>query len=124
MDKVNNPPHYLIGGLEVIDILKAKLTPEEFKGYLIWSLYAYLFRHQHKGQAIDDLNKALWYLKRLIKENEGHFTEDEAKDCHTIEMIEKLKMDRLSRVQRQQQARTDGPYTADTTGSGSVWIYL
>jgi hypothetical protein len=30
---VHHPPHYLQGGLECIDVIKAMLTAEEFKGY-------------------------------------------------------------------------------------------
>jgi hypothetical protein len=33
MDKIN-PDHYMTGGIETIDFIKAKLTEEQFKGYL------------------------------------------------------------------------------------------
>ncbi len=29
-----NPNHYTFGGIETIEYLKAKLTPEEFRGFL------------------------------------------------------------------------------------------
>lgn len=33
MDKIN-PDHYLVGGIETIDYIQAKLTGEQFTGYL------------------------------------------------------------------------------------------
>lgn len=65
-DTVNNPPHYTSGGMEVIDILKAKLTPEEFKGFCKGNALKYLFRGELKGKELEDYEKAQWYLNRLI----------------------------------------------------------
>lgn len=65
-DMVNNPPHYTSGGMEVIDILKAKLTPEEFKGFCKGNALKYLFRGELKGKELEDYEKAQWYLNRLI----------------------------------------------------------
>lgn len=67
---INHPSHYTVGGIEVIDILKAKMSNEEFLGYLKGSLMAYLFRAPHKGQEFEDYKKAQWYLNRLIAEKE------------------------------------------------------
>lgn len=66
-DMVNQPPHYLVGGLEVIDIMKAKLTSEQFEGYLLGNVWKYTFRYRHKN-GIEDLKKARLYLDRLIGE--------------------------------------------------------
>ena len=33
-DMVNSPSHYQLDGVEAIDIIKAALTPEEYRGYL------------------------------------------------------------------------------------------
>lgn len=59
-DIVNHPSHYKQGGLEVIDILKAKLTKEQFKGYLLGNILKYTFRHEHKGGK-EDIKKWIWY---------------------------------------------------------------
>jgi len=32
MDNVNHPKHYLVGGIEAIDIIQSRLTKEEFIG--------------------------------------------------------------------------------------------
>ena len=64
-DKVNHPNHYKSGGLEVIDIIEAKLSPDQLKGYYLGNIMKYVFRHEYKD-GITDLKKALWYLDRLI----------------------------------------------------------
>lgn len=70
-DMVHNPPHYTSGGMEVIDILKAKLTPEEFKGFCKGNALKYLFRGELKGKEVEDYEKAQWYLTRLIEVTRG-----------------------------------------------------
>ena len=68
-DPVNSPSHYTAGGIEVIEILKAKLTKDEYRGYLLGNILKYTMRHRHKN-GHEDLRKAEWYLKRLIGEVE------------------------------------------------------
>lgn len=55
-----NPDHYKEGGIEVIDILKAKLTPEEFRGFLKGNVIKYTFRARLKNGE-EDYKKANWY---------------------------------------------------------------
>ena len=62
-----NPTHYQIGGIETINFIEAKLTPEEFKGYCKGNSIKYLSRAGHKGEEIDDYKKAAWYLDRLLE---------------------------------------------------------
>jgi hypothetical protein len=70
-DPINHPPHYKVGGIETIDYMKAKSTPEEFKGHLRLTAIKYLSRTGYKGDALEDLKKAQWYLNRLIQECES-----------------------------------------------------
>lgn len=65
-DSPINPPHYKTGGLETWDILKAKLTPEELKGFCKGNVIKYIIRAEHKGRA-KDYKKALWYLTKLTE---------------------------------------------------------
>lgn len=65
-DMVNNPPHYTQGGIETIDYLKAKLSPEELKGYLKGNALKYLSRATQKGSEVEDYKKAKWYLDKLV----------------------------------------------------------
>ena len=69
-DQVNSPSHYRQGEIECIDAMKAQATPEEFKGHLRLNCAKYLWRYNHKGNALEDLKKARWYLDRLIGEVE------------------------------------------------------
>lgn len=59
-----NPNHYKEGGIEVIDILKAKLTPEEFQGFLKGNIVKYTLRARLKNGE-EDIKKAEWYAKFL-----------------------------------------------------------
>jgi hypothetical protein len=71
VDSVNHPSHYKVGGIETIEYMKAKATPEEFKGHLRLTAIKYLSRTGYKDDALQDLKKAQWYLNRLIKECEN-----------------------------------------------------
>jgi hypothetical protein len=59
-----NPAHYKVGGIECIDYLKAKLSAEEFRGFLKGNAVKYLSRAEHKGNA-EDYAKANWYTNML-----------------------------------------------------------
>ena len=65
-----DPDHYKVGGIEAIDYMRAKSTPEEFEGYLRLSSLKYLSRAGHKGEALEDYRKALWFVTRLVEEGE------------------------------------------------------
>ena len=64
-DLVNQPPHYTIGGIETITYLKAKLTPEEFRGYLKGNVLKYASRANHKDNPKQDIDKMVWYANAL-----------------------------------------------------------
>jgi hypothetical protein len=63
MDNVNHPKHYTDGKIEVIDFIEDKGL-NFHKGNCI----KYICRAGKKDQTkeIEDLEKALWYLKREI----------------------------------------------------------
>lgn len=69
VDMVNSPPHYKVGGIEVIDYIKAKLTPEEFRGYLKGNMLKYTSRAGHKDDAVEDIGKLVWYATKLQETN-------------------------------------------------------
>lgn len=64
-DPVNSPSHYKFGGIDPIDYMQIKMTPEQFKGFLIGNVLKYVSRYPHKN-GVEDLKKAKWYLDRLI----------------------------------------------------------
>lgn len=68
-DMVNNPSHYqLDDGVEAIDIIQSVLIPAEFRASLKANVYKYLLREPFKGNPVQDVDKALWYLKRYREE--------------------------------------------------------
>lgn len=66
-DQVNHPEHYITGGIETIDIMRAKLPREAFIGYLHGNVVKYTLRANFKGSFQTDLEKARWYLNYLIQ---------------------------------------------------------
>jgi hypothetical protein len=67
VDNVNNPAHYKTGGIETIDFIQAKLTPEEFRGYLKGNVLKYVSRSNGKDCYETDMLKARWYLNREVE---------------------------------------------------------
>ncbi len=66
-DLVNNPPHYK-KGIETIKIIRAKLTDQEYKGYLKGTIMKYNTRIGLKGSKqdeVDDAGKLRWYAQEL-----------------------------------------------------------
>ena len=60
-DAVNHPAHYKVGGIETIDFIEAKKL-----NYNIGNVIKYLTRADYKGNKLEDLRKAQWYLTREI----------------------------------------------------------
>lgn len=69
-DNVHQPNHYTQGGIETFDILKAKLTPAGYEGYLAGNILKYMTRYEHKN-GLEDLQKAKVYLDKLIDVKQG-----------------------------------------------------
>lgn len=67
VDPVNNPAHYGTGKIECIEYIEDFLTTEEYIGYLRGNIAKYLHRYRWKGKPKQDLQKASWYLSRLIE---------------------------------------------------------
>lgn len=70
-DNVNSPAHYRTGGIETWDYIKAKLTPEELRGYLKGNILKYVSRAESKNAgdtAIEDYLKSKWYMDRLAEQ--------------------------------------------------------
>lgn len=67
VDVVNQPPHYTTGGIETIDFIEAKLSRDEYIGYLKGNVLKYASRLGHKGDAVTDAGKLNWYTTRLAR---------------------------------------------------------
>jgi len=64
-ETVNSPAHYTVGGIETIDYIQAKLTPDEFRGYLKGNVIKYTSRAQYKEYPEEDIDKMVWYALKL-----------------------------------------------------------
>jgi hypothetical protein len=60
-DMVNHPAHYKTGGIETIDFIEAKKL-----NYHLGNVVKYITRADHKGDRLENLKKAQWYLEREI----------------------------------------------------------
>ena len=61
-DNVNNPKHYTShpSGIDCIQIT-------EHMGFCLGNAMKYVWRADLKGDAIEDLEKAVWYVRREIE---------------------------------------------------------
>jgi len=66
-DLVNSPTYYTFGGIETIKFIEAKLSSEEFRGYLKGNVLKYGSRLGHKGDIKVDAGKLAWYSSHLKK---------------------------------------------------------
>jgi len=65
VDMVNHPPHYTKGGIETLDFIKAKLSIDEYKGYLKGNLIKYISRAGLKDEEATDFGKINFYATEL-----------------------------------------------------------
>lgn len=65
-DPVNHPAHYKVGGVETIDFIEAKGL-----NYHLGNVVKYVTRADHKGERLENLKKARWYLEREISHAEN-----------------------------------------------------
>ena len=64
-EQVTHPGHYNQNPLECIDAIEGSMSTDEFAGFLKGNVLKYLWRYKHKGNPIEDLKKAEWYLAKL-----------------------------------------------------------
>lgn len=62
-DPVNHPRHYCTGRIETLDYILDKFAND----YLAGNICKYISRYRHKGNPLQDLRKARFYLDRLIE---------------------------------------------------------
>ena len=65
-DPVNHPPHYTAGGIESIDVIEAFDL-----GFCLGNAIKYVLRAGRKGDGVEDLRKARWYIDREIAKRES-----------------------------------------------------
>ena len=77
-DDINFPAHYHKGGIDVIGFAEKQFSVEESRGFYRISALKYITRFQDKGAPVKDLNKAKFFINKLIEleemEDENHDT--------------------------------------------------
>ena len=74
-DNVEKPNHYTFGKYECIDVIEELSKQNDLQGaegFLYGNIIKYLWRYKHKN-GIEDLQKARWYLDRLISNTENDY---------------------------------------------------
>lgn len=67
MDQVNHPSHYQTDSVECIDAIEAAVGDlDPVEAFLVGSAIKYLWRFKKKHKPVEDLQKAVWYVNRLI----------------------------------------------------------
>lgn len=77
MSKDGSSSYYDVGGIEVLDVIKAKLTPEQYQGYLLGNVIKYALRSNFKETRDRDVEKmknyGTWLHEELTKESKEFY---------------------------------------------------
>ena len=75
-DQVNNPRHYTShpSGIDCIQIT-------EHMGFNLGNAIKYVWRSDLKNDAIEDLNKAIWYIQREIERRKKQELDSYLEEC-------------------------------------------
>ena len=79
-DMVCHPQHYNQGGIECIDAIKAATVEKTgVEAFCVGNAIKYLWRFEEKN-GLQDVEKAKWYIERLIQELKESTEDDEEID--------------------------------------------
>lgn len=71
-DLVNHPAHYTAGRFETIDVIEDVIPHyNAVEGHLAAEVIRYVVRAPLKSNKVVDLQKAQWYLNRLVAKQKG-----------------------------------------------------
>jgi hypothetical protein len=69
IDQVNCPSHYNKGDVECIEAIKsATVGKKGIEAVCVANVIKYLWRYEEKGKPLQDVQKAKWYLDKLLNE--------------------------------------------------------
>lgn len=68
-DLIDKQEHYTNNGIQPIEIMKANMTKEKYRGFLEGNILKYPLRYEDKN-GLEDLKKAKTYLTWLIEDIE------------------------------------------------------
>ncbi|BDD88718.1 hypothetical protein DPPLL_30830 [Desulfofustis limnaeus] len=104
VSKDEQATYYDAGGIETLEVVRAKLTPEQYVGFLLGTSLVYQCRLNWKGQPADDARKsanyAVWLAEELQRAQRSPMRVVELIAAERREQIEKHGFD---------AAHDDGP---------------
>lgn len=123
-DPVNHPNHYCKPGqVECINQMEIIFGQEAVRHFCLLNAYKYIERCRDKGHYKQDLEKAIWYLKKFDsyhiddKQLQNTIMFDDAKNRWNItELLFEVKV-QLSRIDL-------NPYLSDRNGMNHVYINI
>ena len=62
-DPVSRPAHYTSGDVECIDAMKEAFGEQALKNFCRLNAFKYLCRAENKESEVQDIEKAIWYLR-------------------------------------------------------------
>lgn len=95
-DNVNHPIHYNShpSGVECIQVA-------EHMGFCLGNAVKYIWRADNKGNAVEDLRKAIWYLQREVerrettRKEEQELPTDRQRVCAFMQDVKELPLPQL-----------------------------
>ena len=101
MSRVEHPDHYQTSaGLEAIDVIEAFFHDSFHLG----NVFKYLARAGRKGDYVEDLQKASWYLQREIGRHVPQATEEVARLRDEIDRVKGLCLDKCRSAEAAQDS--------------------
>lgn len=70
VEQVNHPSHYNQGEIECIDAMLAAYGKEAVSYFCLLNAFKYLWRCENKSKQQEDLEKAIWYIKKHKEVNQ------------------------------------------------------
>ena len=83
-DKDPKARYYDAGNIETLDIIKAKLTPEQYEGFLLGNMIKYSCRANFKDQKTRDIEKISFYSDKLVGVTKWHRCKGQSKNSRPM----------------------------------------
>jgi hypothetical protein len=103
--------HHSAGGIESIDVMQAKLTRDQFLGFLLGNVLKYALRANFKNQWKADIRKLAIYAGRLNDEVNGKDKRTEETERQRDSVVDPKTIE-----QTWVENKTPGKHPKDKTG--------
>lgn len=70
-NNVEHPSHYTKGKIECIEAMLSAFGKEQTMAFCKLNAFKYIWRSENKGKFVEDIEKSIWYLNKLLELNNG-----------------------------------------------------